>query len=109
MTKGFTMVVDKKLRHSKKALVLGVALLNLNLVLLWVGLKSNVSIDVANHVITSIITLVGLYLGAQGGQDMITANKLNAIIAESEPTTDSSTTPTPTPTTTPTLTPTPTS
>jgi protein-S-isoprenylcysteine O-methyltransferase Ste14 len=72
------MRTDKKLRQSKKAIVLGVALLNLNAIFIFSALKA-VELGLATQMITAILFLVGIYTGVQGGIDMIQSNKLEAV------------------------------
>jgi hypothetical protein len=101
------MQINKKLRHSKKAIALGVALLNLNLIFILSPLFK-VQLELATHMITAILTLVALYIGAEGGVDMIQSSKLNTLFAEEEPTCTPTPTPTPTVACTPCASPTPT-
>lgn len=97
------MTIDKPIYQSKKAVALGIALLNLNFVLLLVSFRPETPVALASTVITSILTLVGVYMGMQGGQDMITSSKLKDVV----PTVPPTPTPTPTPVTMEYVTPTP--
>ncbi len=80
------MKPDKSLTESKKARVLGIALLNLNLIFLAAVFKKDIPIDVVLQMITSILFLVGIYTGVQGGIDMIQSNKLESIKVDSKET-----------------------
>lgn len=73
------MKPDKKLLESKKARVLGIALLNLNLIFLATVFKKDIPIDVVTQMITAVLFLVGIYTGVQGGIDMIQSNKLESL------------------------------
>jgi hypothetical protein len=73
------MKPDKKLLESKKARVLGIALLNLNLIFLVTVFKKDIPIDVVTQMITAVLFLVGIYTGVQGGIDMIQSNKLESL------------------------------
>ncbi len=73
------MKPDKKLMESKKARVLGVALLNLNLIFFASVFVKDISIELVSQMITAILFLVGIYTGVQGGIDMIQSNKLESI------------------------------
>lgn len=81
------MIPDKKLRQSKKAIVLGVALLNLNAIFLVVVFHHDMPISVVTQMITAILFLVGIYTGVQGGIDMIQSNRLDVIKADTTNTT----------------------
>ena len=72
----------QKLRNSKKAIVLGVALLNLNIIFAVAALCPVVPIAVVTQMITAILFLVGIYTGVQGGIDMVQSNKLDVIKAD---------------------------
>ena len=64
----------QRLRDSKKAIVLGIALLNLNIIFVlhaWFKLD----IQVVIQMMTAILFLCGIYTGAQGGIDMLQTNK----------------------------------
>lgn len=73
------MNVDKKLRHSKKAIVLGIALMNLNFIFLVAAFRPAIQLELCLHMITAVLTLVGIYLGAQSGVDMIQSSKLDKV------------------------------
>ena len=77
------MTPDKPLYKSKKAIVLGIALLNLNAIFFASALKSDLPISVATQMITAILFLVGIYTGVQGGIDMVQSNKLDVIKSDS--------------------------
>jgi len=72
------MSVDgKRLRDSKKVVVLGVALLNLNIIFFVTAFRA-APIEIAVQMITAILFLVGIYTGVQGGIDMIQSNRIDA-------------------------------
>lgn len=73
------MKSDKKLLESKKARVLAVALLNLNIIFFATVFKKDIPVDLVAQMITAILFLVGIYTGVQGGIDMIQSNKLESI------------------------------
>ena len=76
------VIPDKKIHQSKKAIALGVALLNLNLIFIVAAFKPTIPIQIVNQMITSILCLVGIYTGVQGGVDMIQSNKLDVLHEE---------------------------
>ncbi len=73
------MKPDKKLLESKKARVLGIALLNLNIIFFATVFKKDIPVDLVTQMITAVLFLVGIYTGVQGGIDMIQSNKLESI------------------------------
>ena len=73
------MKTNKKLSESKKAIVLGVALLNLNAIFILSVFKPTIQISIVTQMITAILFLVGIYTGVQGGVDMIQSNKLDVV------------------------------
>jgi len=81
------MITDKPLYKSKKAIVLGVALLNLNVVFMITALKPDLPLGVVTQMMTAILFLVGIYTGVQGGIDMVQSNKLDVIKSENTNTT----------------------
>ncbi len=70
---------DKNLRQSKKAIVLGIALLNLNAIFIATVFVKDIPIEVVTQMITAVLFLVGIYTGVQGGIDMVQSNKMTAI------------------------------
>jgi hypothetical protein len=66
----------QRLRDSKKAIVLGIALLNLNVIFVAHTLFK-VDVQVVIQMLTSILFLSGIYTGVQGGVDMIQSNKFD--------------------------------
>ena len=66
---------DQKLRHSKKAIVLGIALLNLNIIF-FVSNHLKYDLQTTLQMMTAILFLVGIYTGVQGGIDMIKSSKI---------------------------------
>lgn len=75
------MTTDKRLRQSKKAIVLGVALLNLNAIFLLSIFNPTAPVETITQMITAVLFLVGIYTGVQGGIDMIQSNKLDVVRA----------------------------
>ena len=71
----------QKLRNSKKAIVLGVALLNLN-VIFFISSHFKYDLQTTMQMITAILFLVGIYTGVQGGVDMIQSSKLDVLKAD---------------------------
>lgn len=69
------MKEDKKVYQSKKAIALGVSLLNINFILILVAFKSTIPLEISQQAISAVLALSGIYLGAQGGQDMIMSNR----------------------------------
>lgn len=63
---------------SKKARVLLIALVNLNVVFFFSMFKP-VDIGLATQMITAILFLSGLYVGVQGGVDMIQSNRATSL------------------------------
>ena len=76
------MIPDKPLHKSKKAVVLGVALLNLNAIFVATALKPDLPLGVVTQMMTAILFLVGIYTGIQGGIDMVQSNKLDVVKSE---------------------------
>jgi len=72
-----TTIHASKLSTSKKAKALLIALLNLNLIFLFVVFKS-VDVQIAGQMITAVLFLAGLFLGTQGSIDMISNWNTNA-------------------------------
>ncbi len=68
------MIPDRPIMSSKKARVLGIALLNLNVIFFFTVFKT-VDTGIATQMITAILFLSGLYVGVQGGIDMIQSNR----------------------------------
>ena len=68
------MIPDRPIMSSKKARVLGIALLNLNIIFFF-SVFSTVDTGVVTQMITAILFLSGLYVGVQGGIDMIQSNR----------------------------------
>lgn len=68
----------QKLRHSKKAIVLGVALLNLNIIF-FISSHFKYDLQTTMQMMTAILFLVGIYTGVQGGVDMIQSSKLDVL------------------------------
>ncbi len=68
------MIPDRPIMSSKKARVLGIALLNLN-VIFFFSVFNTVDTGVVTQMITAILFLSGLYVGVQGGIDMIQSNR----------------------------------
>jgi hypothetical protein len=69
------MKEDKKIYESKKAIALAVSLLNINFILVMVAFKSTIPLEISQQAIQAVLALTGIYLGAQGGQDMIISNR----------------------------------
>ncbi len=69
------MKEDKKIYESKKAIALAVSLLNINFILVMVAFKSTIPLEISQQAIQAVLALTGIYLGAQGGQDMIMSNR----------------------------------
>lgn len=86
------MKADKKLRESKKAIVLGVALLNLNAIFCLSIFVPSVPLGVTTQMITAILFLVGIYTGVQGGIDMVQSNKLDVLKQDTSAKTDTTNT-----------------
>jgi hypothetical protein len=80
------MIPDKPLHKSKKAIVLGIALLNLNAIFIASALKPDLPIAIVTQMITAILFLVGIYTGVQGGIDMVQSNKLDVVKSETDTT-----------------------
>jgi hypothetical protein len=68
------MIPDRPIMSSKKARVLGIALLNLNIIFFF-SVFNAVDTGVVTQMITAILFLSGLYVGVQGGIDMIQSNR----------------------------------
>jgi len=69
------MKEEKKIYESKKAIALAVSLLNINFILVMVAFKSTIPLEISQQAIQAVLALTGIYLGAQGGQDMIISNR----------------------------------
>ena len=69
------MKEDKKIYESKEAIALAVSLLNINFILVMVAFKSTIPLEISQQAIQAVLALTGIYLGAQGGQDMIISNR----------------------------------
>ena len=67
-------VMNKPIFKSKKAILLIVAISNLNLVF-FCTIFLKVPIELSTQMITAILFLVGIGVGVQGGIDMIQSNR----------------------------------
>lgn len=67
---------DKPLSQSKKARALVIALVNLNLIFFFTAF-GHFPIELATQMITAILFLTGIYVGVQGGIEMVQSNKLD--------------------------------
>lgn len=67
---------DKTISQSKKAKALIIALVNLNLIF-FLTPTFNLPLELATQMITAILFLVGIYVGVQGGVEMIQSNKID--------------------------------
>lgn len=72
-----TTIHASKLSTSKKAKALLIALLNLNLIFLFVVFKS-VDVQIAGQMITAVLFLASLYLGGQSALDVAATWNTNA-------------------------------
>lgn len=68
--------MEKRIRDSKKAIFLIVAIVNLNVVFFATPLIK-CPVELATSMITAILFLVGVYTGVQGSLDYRASNNLN--------------------------------
>jgi protein-S-isoprenylcysteine O-methyltransferase Ste14 len=66
----------QKFRESKKALAVGIALLNINVLFVF-SVFHQTDTQIMVQMITAILFLVGIYTGVQGGIDMVQSNKID--------------------------------
>jgi predicted RND superfamily exporter protein len=67
---------DKPLSQSKKAQALVIALVNLNLIFFLTPVMG-LPLALATQMVTAVLFLVGIYVGVQGGIEMIQSNKMD--------------------------------
>ena len=67
--------MNTRLRDSKKAIMLIVALINLNAIFFLSAFIPTIPISIASQMITAILFLVGIYVGCQSGIDFKQINQ----------------------------------
>lgn len=70
------LATEKDISQSKKAKALIIALVNLNIIFFLTPVMG-IPLELAVQMITAVLFLVGIYVGVQGGIEMIQSNKMD--------------------------------